>query len=106
MHYDTPEVLIGQLRKDLLEARKMRDQLASSALQALIAAIDNASAVAIPKTIISTEVPRRELSLHDIQEIIKNEILEMRQAIKKMGSQKNVYVDELREKIAVLEKYI
>lgn len=106
MLHDTPQSPINQLRVDLLEARKTRDQLTTNTLQAVISAIDNAGAVPIPEKITSTEVSRRELSMQDVYEIIKREIIELQQAIKELDSVKSPHADELRHKIAILEKYL
>lgn len=106
MLHDTPQSLINQLRADLLEARKARDQLTATTLQAVIAAIDNAGAVPIPEKITSTEVLRRELSAQDIHEIIRGEIVELHQAIKEFDGAASPHADELRHKIIILEEYL
>jgi uncharacterized protein YqeY len=103
--------IVGQLRTDLLEARKARDSLTSAALQAVVAAIDNAGAVSVPESLDSigvgsTEASRRELSARDIQEIIKREITEMKDVITQLGHTESSYVDELNNKVAILERYV
>ena len=110
MTYSTPP-LIDQLNMDILNARRGQDRFTATTLQEVVAAIDNAGAVPVPETIHSigtgsTEVPRRELSAQDIQEIIQHEITELHRAIKQFGSQKNDYTDELQRKITILEKYL
>ena len=101
------QILVNQLRADFLEARKTRNSLVSTTLQAVLAAIDNAGAVPVDsiKTT-STEIPRRELSKHDIQEILKQEISELRQAIQEVGNTNRPYISELTHKISILEKYL
>jgi uncharacterized protein YqeY len=108
---DSSLTIIDRLRIDLLEARKERNQLIVSTLQAVISAIDNASAVPASESIGtlgvgSTEAPRRELSKQDIEEIIENEIIELQHAIAQFEGAKTPYVDELGSKINILEKYL
>jgi hypothetical protein len=74
------ETLVANIRSDLLEARKERDVVKSQALLALVNAIDNASAIDIPDDTDATEVPRRVLTVDDVNEIIRNEINEMQEA--------------------------
>jgi hypothetical protein len=111
MPKDSSPILIDQLRADLLEARKARNQLTTATLQAVIAAIDNAGAVSASENISSlgvgsTEVPRRELSEQDIEEIVKGEIAELQRAIKEFGDAKNPYVSELEIKVGILKQYL
>lgn len=111
MFDDSSQDLASRLRRDLLNARKSRDQLTSTTLQEAISALDNAGAVPISRTIGtigvgSTEVPRRELSTQDAERIITREIIELQQAIKELGNMQSPYVDELSSKITILEKYV
>ncbi len=108
---DNSQDFISRLRTDLLKARKARDQLATTTLQAVLSAIDNAGAVPVPENITtigtrSTEAVRRELSTQDIQELIKHEIIEAQHAIKKLGDMENSYVNELNKRIVILETYL
>jgi uncharacterized protein YqeY len=103
--------LITQLRADLLEARKARDQLTATTLQALLSAIDNAGAVPIsenidPMGVGSTEAPRRILSAQDIEEIVTAEIAELKSAINILDDTKSSYRDELTSRIGILERFL
>jgi uncharacterized protein YqeY len=111
MRNDNPQTLTNQLRTDLLEARKARDQLTSATLQTVIAAIDNAGAVPAPETTVSigvgsTEALRKELSEQDLQDILSREISELKHAITEFDDTKNTYTDELNSKIVILERYL
>jgi len=108
---DNPQDFIVRLRSDLLKARKARDQLTTTTLQAVLSAIDNAGAVPVPEKITtigtgSTEAVRRELSIQDMQELVKHEITEAQYAIKKLGNIENSYVNELNKRIVILEAYL
>lgn len=100
------EILVTNIRSDLLKARKERDAVKSQALLSLVNAIDNASAVDIPSDTNATEVARRVLTVDDVREIIKDEINEMQEAsaiYKDISAEKT---EELVTKIAVLRNYI
>lgn len=107
----TPQEFINQIRANILKARKARDQLTVTTLQALLSAIDNAGAVPLPDSTInnlgagSTEVPRRELSMQDMHELVKCEVIELQHAIEKLGDKEKTYKDELRKRIIILENY-
>lgn len=110
MPYQDSHDIVMQIRKDLLEARKTRNQLTSTTLQALLSAIDNAGAVPVSQNIApagvgSTEAARRLLFDDDITEIVASEIAELTLSIKTLGVD-NSYVDELTRRKAVLEKYL
>lgn len=110
MNHNTPPTIIAQLHADLLQARKARDSLTTATLQTIIAAIDNAGAVTAPTDIEtagvgSTEVPRRELSTQDIQQIIYREITELQGALEDVGKVHNAYTEELHGKLAILKNY-
>jgi uncharacterized protein YqeY len=83
--------LRAALRADLAAAMKSRDADAVAALRTAIAAIDNAEAVDRPEReaattsdrfagshvgVGSTEVARRDLTLHDVQEIVSEQMAE------------------------------
>jgi len=111
MFNNNPKTLIDRLRTDLLKARKERDQLASSTLQAAISAIDNAGAIpALENTVSigvgSTEATRRDLSEQDLQVIVKDEIVELEQAIKTLDDRENTYTNELRNRATILKRYL
>ena len=103
--------LVNQIRTDLLKARKARDQLTTTTLQAILSAIDNAGTIPVPDNINtigtgSTEVPRRELSIRDMHELVAQEITEIQHTIKELGDKQKSYVDELRKRIVILENYL
>jgi hypothetical protein len=111
MFDNTSQNLIAQLRTNLLEARKARDQLTATTLQALLSAIDNAGAVPVSENINtsgvgSTEAPRRILSAQDIVEIITAEISELKSAINTLDDAKNSYRDELNSRIGILKRFL
>jgi uncharacterized protein len=108
---NNPQDFIDQLRADLLDARKARDQLTTTTLQGVLSAIDNAGAVPVPNGITtlgtgSTEVARQELSIQDMRKIVKHEIVEVQDAIETLGDPENPYVDELNKRIMILEGYL
>lgn len=102
----------SRIRADLLAARKARDQLTVTTLQALLSAIDNAGAVPIPDNntnnlgVGSTEVPRRELSIRDMHELVEREILELQHTIEKLGDKEKLYTDELSKRTDILKHYL
>ncbi|MBC7982584.1 MAG: GatB/YqeY domain-containing protein [Candidatus Obscuribacterales bacterium] len=68
-----------QLNGDLLLAMKAKDTVAISALRSVLSALDNASAVPIstvsaPVFGLSGDVPRKDLSETDCQQIISTEV--------------------------------
>ncbi|BEP58450.1 hypothetical protein GmRootV35_56810 [Variovorax sp. V35] len=76
---DMKTPLRRQLSGDLLLAMKAKDSVAISALRSVLSALDNASAVPastvpVPVFGLNGDVPRRELSDMDCQEIIGAEI--------------------------------
>lgn len=101
-----PHDFVEQLRKDLLMSRKARDALAVDVLLVLLNSIDNASAVSVSGNEATTEVPRREVSLQDITDIITAEIIEMQAAAKQLAGINDLRKDELDKKIALLESYL
>ncbi|WP_203816709.1 GatB/YqeY domain-containing protein [Paractinoplanes ferrugineus] len=85
----TDSSLRHRLRTALPAAMKARDQTATSALRATLAAIDNAEAVepagsapgglAIEQVAIgvgATEVARRTLTEHEVEQIVRDEVTE------------------------------
>jgi uncharacterized protein len=109
-----------RLSADLKNAIKERDTLAVKAIRSLMSAIDNAGAVFIeaPKImpmaggiagatdgIGSTEVPRKELSDEEIQQIIQKEIDEITKTIELIKDFSRPEIRQLTEQIKILEKY-
>ena len=97
---------VAHMRGDCLAARKERDIFKSQALLAVLNAVDNASAVDAPFEANMTEVARRELSIEDVREIIKNEIREMQEAAAIYKDTNTARADELAIKIAILNTYL
>lgn len=108
------DATVEQMKHDLLEARKSRDQLSVDALQSALTRITNAEAVAVPDIGVSpmvgvgaTEVARKELASNEIQTLIQDEIAELTQAKASMAShQDHPYAVELGQKIALLSRYV
>jgi uncharacterized protein len=79
--------LRNQMSQDLRAAMKSRDQVAASLLRTLMATLDNAEAVAVdhltlPKvpTTERHEVPRKELTRDEIQQLLERELAERQRA--------------------------
>jgi len=105
---------VEQMKHDLLEARKSRDQLSVDALQSALTRITNAEAVAVPDFGVlpslgvgATEVARQELTSNEVQAIIHDEIAELTQANASMADQQDhPYAVELGQKITLLSRYV
>ena len=111
MPNNNPQDFIFRLHADLLKARKARDQLTTATLQEVLSAIDNAGAIPVPDDITtlgtgSTEALRRELSVSDIQELVRHEINEAQHAIKLLNGRESSYAGELNNRIKILENYL
>ncbi|HJP96152.1 MAG TPA: hypothetical protein VJ843_02145 [Candidatus Saccharimonadales bacterium] len=108
------DATIEQMKHDLLDARKARDQLTVAALQSVLARITNAEAVAIPDTgmpmlvgVGAAEVARKELTGAEIQTLIHDEIAELHAAKESMADHADhPYAVELDQKIALLSRYV
>jgi uncharacterized protein YqeY len=84
------DALKKRLRADLAAAMREKRGVATAALRALLAAIDNAEAVPVPEGAQryvshafgggSNEVPRRNLSHTDLEAVIARELAERRDA--------------------------
>ncbi len=105
MRLASADTLFATIKNDLLDARKQRDLLRSQALLSLVNAIDNAGAVEGLFDAGVTEVPRRELTVDNIQKIIQDEIGEMHEARAMYGEVNNAEAAELKAKITILKKY-
>ena len=107
---------LDQLKADVAAARKTRDRVRTNALEALLARITNAEAVPASEAqksyrlhmgVGSTEVARRTLSEEDIQQIIRDEMNELQDAIDGMSAHpSHPYVAELKQKADILEAYL
>ncbi len=114
------ETIKKRLSTDLRKAMKDRDDLQVKAVRSLMSAIDNAEAVSVeqPKNMPmaggiagatgglgSTEVPRKELSREEIQQIIRREIEEIAKAIELIDNRSQPKTEQLTEQMKILEKY-
>jgi len=110
-----------QLSADLRKAMKEKDAIAIKTIRSLISEIDNAGAVIVeqPKVmpmsggiagatdgIGSSEVPRRELSEKEIQEIIQKEINEITKAMELVKQHSQLDTKHFIEQIQILKKYL
>lgn len=107
--------LVEQLRQDVLQARKHKDQATTEAIQNVLARISNAEAVSLGDTqkyqqhvgVGSSEVARKELTEADIRALLQEEIDDMHHAIGEMEKYPDhPYVLDLQKKATILEKYL
>lgn len=107
-----------RLRAALPDAMKRRDRCATAALRSVLAAIDNAEAVAIDDLSAgpveasalgpgAAEVPRRELTESDIERIVRVEVGERHAAAGEFDARGRAdRVAALRAEAAVLEAFL
>lgn len=110
-----------RLAADLQRAMKDKNLSAVQALRSLMAALDNAEAVAVAAPAVmpmaggiagategvgSTEVARRALAEEEVREIIRREIDEMAGAAALLENSGRPELGQLREKIRLLESYL
>ena len=110
-----------KLSKDLREAMKERNEIEIKTIRSLISAIDNAGAVIVEDSKImnmsggiayatdgvgSSEVPRKELSKKDIEQIIRREIDEITQTIELVKQHSQLDTGQFVEQINILERYL
>jgi hypothetical protein len=105
----SPTNLQRRLDADLLDARKRRSAPEVGAIRALKTALANAESVPVsdgPYEVVdgSTDVPRRELGLSDIEVVIATEAEERRRAIEEYRAIGADTVD-LELELATLERY-
>lgn len=109
MNVKSPQDFINHLNNDMRSAMKSRDTTTTNALKSLLARISNAEAVDLKAIntlgVGSTEVSRRLLSEADIYSIIDDEINELQQALSSLESSPSRYTTELKDKIAILQRY-
>src|SRR3954452_10036180 len=111
--------LIARLQTDLLDARKRRDQAATTALRTAMGAISNAEAPALdtvdPTSAAIGSAPSGELVDHqrlalsgaDLDAILLAEIADRRDTIAQIQHHgRDAEVEELEAEIAVLERYL
>ena len=81
LHHPPADALRARLAVQLRATMKARDQITVATLRSVLAALDNASAVAettahVPVIGLSGDVPRAELTVQDIDRILKAETTE------------------------------
>ena len=109
---DMANSLRRQLSGDLLLAMKAKDTIAISALRSVLSALDNASAVpastvAAPVFGRNSDVPRRDLSDTDCQNIISAEVSARAMAAEEYARfGRDDAAARLRAEQAVVERYI
>lgn len=96
--------LVMRVQIDLTAAMKQRNQVEVSTLKSLLASFSNAEAVEITNQT-SVEVPRKELTEADLQDIIRAEISELQQVIKRLDATSG-YRLELEQKSVILQRYL
>ena len=109
---DAAASLRSQLSDDLLAAMKSRDSVATSALRALLGALDNASAVPANATHVpvfgrSGDVPRRVLSVDECANVLRAEAAGHAVAAaeyERLG--RHADAARLRAELAVFERYL
>ena len=109
---DAAELMRARLSRDLLSAMKSRDSIATATLRSLLAALDNASAVAVSGAHVpvfgrSGDVPRRTLSATDCEDILGKEAHTRSVAAAEYGRLgRTEEAARLRAEIAVIERYV
>ena len=106
------EALRERLAGELRAAMKARDAVAIATLRSLLSAIDNASAVAetsahVPVFGRSGDVPRRELTIPDIERVLSGEAAERTAAVddyERRGLREGV--DRLRAELGIIMRFL
>lgn len=111
MSNDAAEWFRTRLSDDLRAAFAARDRTAIRTLRCIMAAIDNAGAVAVDAnathTASHTEVPRRPLSEAEIAAILQAEIAARARVADEYERRGNaVQADELRHEIATIQPLV
>lgn len=105
----TPSELITRIQQDLRQAMKDRDTAKLNVLRSLSARISNAEAVQVTSLansgVGSTEVPRRQLTLSDIRQIITAELYEIETALDAIDKS-SAYAADLRQKATIIQEYL
>lgn len=107
-------ILRERMSQDLRTSMKNRDKVAVSLLRTLMAALDNAEAVAVdhaslPKvpTTERYEVPRKELTDDEVRQLLEEELAERRRAHSNyMALQVASEVERLQQEIDILVTYL
>jgi uncharacterized protein len=113
------DAVVGRLRADLTSAMRERDRAAVTALRTALAAIANAEAPPADTASAPSgagtggasaglvDHPRLELSVDDVERILRHEVADRRDTIDRIaGRGHDPEVDELQAEIAVLQRYL
>jgi len=100
-----------RLRQDLVAAIRSRDKIEISMIRTLIAAIENAEAVAAEPSAealigLNHDQPRRNLTDEEITAIVARERAEVADAVeryRKLGL--DAELDELQDRLAIIDRY-
>lgn len=99
-----------RLKGDLAAALRDRDRETAGVLRVLIAAVDNAGAVAAGPALGvegSAEAPRRQVSEEEVQAILRGEAEELRDAIAGyIAHGREDAAEPLRDRLVVVERYL
>lgn len=101
-----------QLKSDLKDAMKRRDQTAVQTLRSLLAEIDNAEAVELSQPVEpsigkTNDVARKVLTAVDIRAILQHEIEERQTAIAEYEQYgQHAAAEQLRAEVALIEQYL
>jgi len=117
MNVDFAEAFRARLRADLKNAMQQRLAVETTVIRSLIAAIDNAQAVAVgdfhEKFVMrafgdkAAEVPRRALSKGDVDALLAREIAERREAMEQYQAHgRGDAASKLLDEVVVLERYL
>lgn len=101
--------LIARVKQDMRQAMKDRNTAKLSALRPLSARISNAEAVQATSLansgVGSTEVPRRQLTLSEVQQIVTVELYEIETALDAIDKS-SAYAADLRKKATIIRQYL
>ena len=103
--------LITQIQQDMRQAMKRKDLLAVNTLRSVLARIHNAEAVPqrnetnLSVGVGSTEAARKQLSEHDIQSIIIDELEEINTTFHALDPHSE-YAAELQKKAGIVQTYL
>ena len=99
-----------RLKGDLAAALRDRDRETAGVLRVLVAAIDNAGAIAAGPALGmegSAEAPRRPVTEDEVQAILRGEAEELRDAIAGYTAHgRDDAAEPLRSRLAVVERYL
>ncbi len=113
------EELIESINQDMRHVMKDRKLIELNELRSLLARISSAEAVALPRSKIriagpvagategvgNSEVSRRQLSFSELRAVILDEVNEINATLTAIDENSD-YAVELRQKVAVIKKYV